>query len=258
MNKLLFMGRKSYGAEALDWCVQNDWDVVAVVTDNHQDTSPTANIARKHGLNLLDYDTCMKKIESNEIHFDLAVSYVYWRILKKPLIQKPKFGIINFHPAPLPDLRGTGGFNIAILENFNSFGVTAHYMDEGVDTGPIIEVDRFPIDARSETAQTLEKKSHEKMVALFIKTLMRVKDEGILPSKKLTGGRHLSRNEMEQLKKIKPGDDINTKIRAFWFPPYDGANIEINGNTYTLVNRDILEQIDGDSEAIFCHTQIGS
>ena len=258
MNKLLFMGRKSYGAQALEWCVENGWDVVAVVTDDHQETSPTANIARKFGLNLLDYDSFVEKIDSNLLEFDLAVSYVYWKILKKPLIQIPKLGILNFHPAPLPELRGTGGFNLAILENHETFGVTVHYMDEGIDTGPVVEVDRFPIDAKSETAQSLEKKSHEKMVELFKKTLNRVQKEGILPSEKMTGGRHLSRKEMEELKNIQPGDDVDAKIRAFWFPPYDGAYIEISGKKYTLVNRTILEQLDGDPEALFRHTQKGS
>lgn len=258
MNKLLFMGRKAYAAEALTWCVNNGWDVVAVVTDNHQETSPTANTARKFGLELLDYDSLIGKIESKNLEFDLAISYVYWRILKKPIIQTPKLGILNFHPAPLPELRGTGGFNLAILENHKSFGVTVHYMDEGIDTGPVIDVDRFYIDAKSETAQSLEEKSHKRMVELFKKTLTRVREEGILPSKTITGGKHLSRKEMEALKKIKPGDDIDAKIRAFWFPPYDGAYVEIDGKNYTLVNRSVLEQVNGDSEAIFRHTQIGS
>lgn len=258
MNRILFMGRKSYGAEVLKWCVKSGWEVVAVVTDNHKETSPTANAARDLGLDLLDYDSCLQKIDSNELVFDLAVSYVYWRILKKPIIQTPKLGIINFHPAPLPDLRGTGGFNLAILENHNEFGVTAHYMDEGIDTGPIIEVDRFAINAATETAQSLEKKSHKRMIELFKKTLNRVKEEGILSSKKMVGGRHLSRKEMEELKKINPGDDVDAKIRAFWFPPYDGAYIEIDGNNYTLINRHILEQVDGDNEALFRHTQKGS
>ena len=258
MNRLLFMGRKPYGAEALEWCINNDWDVVAVVTDNHQETSPTANMARKYGLSLLNYDSLLEQINSKVLDFDLAVSYVYWRILKKPLIQSPKLGILNFHPAPLPELRGTGGFNLAILENHDEFGVTVHYMDEGIDTGPIIEVDRFEINAKNETAQSLERKSHKRMVQLFKKTLKRVKKEGILSSEKMSGGRHLSRNEMESLKKIQPGDDIDAKIRAFWFPPYDGAYVEIEGKNYTLVNRAILENIEGDAEAIFKHTQKGS
>ncbi len=252
------MGRKIYGANALEWSIKNGWDVVGVVTDDHQKTSPTAEIARKYNLNLMDYDGLMNSIESNNINFDLAVSYVYWKILKKPLIQTPSLGILNFHPAPLPDLRGTGGFNVAILENHSSFGVTAHYLDEGIDTGPIIEVDRFAINAKIETAQSLEKKSHERMVELYKKILTRVKEEGLLSSQKLEGGKYVSRDDMEEMKRIKPGDDIDAKIRAFWFPPYDGAFIEIDGGRFTLVNRDILEDLDGDSEALFKHTQKGS
>ena len=74
----------------------------------------------------------------------------------------------------------------------------------------------------------------------------------------MKGGRYLSRKEMEEMKRINPGDDVDTKIRAFWFPPYDGAYVELDGKRYTLVNRKILEELDGDSEAIFRHTQKGS
>ena len=87
MYKLLFLGRKSYGAKVLEWCVENGWDVVAVVTDDHKETSPTANVARKFELELLDYDSCLQKIESKLLKFDIAVSYVYWKILKKPIIK---------------------------------------------------------------------------------------------------------------------------------------------------------------------------
>ena len=36
------------------------------------------------------------------------------------------------------------------------------------------------------------------------------------------------------MKRINPGDDIDAKIRAFWFPPYDGAFIEIDGQRLHL------------------------
>ena len=251
------MGRKAYAAEALEWTVLNGWDVVAVVTDEYQDSSPTASMARRLGLQLLDYDSLLELVSNHHLAFDIAVSYVFWKILKTPLIQAPKLGILNFHPAPLPDLRGTGGFNLAILEGHKEFGVSVHYMDEGIDTGPIIDVDRFPIDASVETAQSLERKSHLRMIQLYKKTLSRVNQFGKLPSSQITGGRHLSRAELEKLKVIVPGDDIDTKIRAFWFPPYDGAIVEINGKKYTLVNRNILQTLDGDKEAIFLHTQLG-
>ena len=48
---------------------------------------------------------------------------------------------------------------------------------------------------------------------------------------------------MEAMKQIRDGDNIEKKIRAFWFPPYDGAYVEINGQKYTLINRQLLEEI---------------
>ena len=47
-------------------------------------------------------------------------------------------------------------------------------------------------------------------------------------------------------------DDIARKARAFWFPPYDGAFIEIGGQKYTLVDRTILESLaDPSSSSLF-------
>lgn len=45
------------------------------------------------------------------------------------------------------------------------------------------------------------------------------------------------------MKEIKNNDDIDTKIRAFWFPPYDGAYVMMNGKKYTLVNDFILSSL---------------
>ena len=54
---------------------------------------------------------------------------------------------------------------------------------------------------------------------------------------------------MEEMKKVNlHDDDIDLKIRAFWFPPYNGAYLEVNGRKYTLINEFILEQLkDKDS-----------
>lgn len=41
-------------------------------------------------------------------------------------------------------------------------------------------------------------------------------------------------------------DEINKKIQAFWYPPYEGAYIELDGERYTLVNQTILNSINLD------------
>lgn len=254
-NRVLFLGRKKYGAKALEWLVRQGWDVIGVVTDNDQILSPTAKIARKLGVKLYEYPEVCRKAAERSITFDLGVSYVYWNRIKPALIEIPKLGFVNFHPAPLPELKGTGGYNIAILEGHDSYGVSAHYVDKDIDTGPIIEVKRFPINSSNHTALSLEQFSHSKMLKLFHKTLTRVKEQGTLHCEHQTGGRYVTRDEMEALKDLQTNDDIEKKIRAFWYPPYDGARIEINGKRYTLINREILESLDGDENALFLHRQ---
>ena len=48
------------------------------------------------------------------------------------------------------------------------------------------------------------------------------------------------------MKEIKLGDNIDRKIRAFWYPPDNRAYIVVNDEKYTLVNKTILESLDKD------------
>ena len=59
------------------------------------------------------------------------------RIIKNNIIDVPRIGIINAHPALLPDFRGVNVVEWSIL-NDSDLGVTVHFIDKGVDTGPII------------------------------------------------------------------------------------------------------------------------
>lgn len=66
-------------------------------------------------------------------------------------------------------------------------------------------------------------------------------------------GLYVSRPEFESMKRLDfERDDIPRKIRAFWFPPYDGAYVEIGGARYTLVDRSILDGLaDPNASSLF-------
>ncbi len=69
------------------------------------------------------------------------VDYVFLSkagIIKKNILEGP-WRIINVHPAVLPRYRGIGSCEWAIYEN-GPLGVSAHYIDQGIDTGPIIQI----------------------------------------------------------------------------------------------------------------------
>ena len=179
---------------------------------------------------------------------DVVISYLFWKRIQRPAIAAPRLGCINFHAAPLPDFRGVAGYSIAVLEGLPAWGVSAHFVDDGFDTGDIIRVDRFAIDPERETAWSLEKLSMRKMLALFGDLVRDLLQGKTLPRAPQDQGnaRYIRREEFESLRRIAPGDtaaQIDRKIRAFWFPPYGGACIERDGREYTVIDRALLERI---------------
>lgn len=245
MNRVLFMGRKKVAADCLDYlAAKPNVQLVGVMTDSHLASSCTADVARRLGVPLLRIEEATKAIETGALKFDLGISMLYWRKFGAKMIGAARRGIINFHPAPLPEYKGTAGYNLAIMEGLSSWATSAHYVDESIDTGPIIDVCNFAISEKDETAQSLEKTCQEKLREQFIRIVdQALKSESLLPTMPNGPGRYVSRDQMEEMKLVRPGDDLERKTRAFWFPPYDGAYIEVGGKRYTLVSRDMLRSM---------------
>jgi methionyl-tRNA formyltransferase len=139
---------------------------------------------------------------------------------------------VNFHAGPLPEFGGWAFYSVAILENAPEYGCTCHYMDDGFDTGPLLRVRRFPIDAARETAYSLERKAQAEMVRLFAEFCEMADSAGDLPREKQDGRkiRYMSHEEFEALKRIPPSADAETVeryARAFWYPPYECAVMRV-------------------------------
>lgn len=254
---IIFMGRKKFAADMLQWTVDHGIKVSFVCTDSQFANSPTMLKANALGIPIISMEEAEEYVEANPNDIDLVVSYLYWRKIRKSLIKIPKYGCINFHPAILPDWRGTAGYNIAILKKLPEWGATAHYVDETIDTGAIIKVFKFSFDYRIETAYSLEKKTQNIQMELYKSVMLDVLEKGRLDciSQKKEAGVYISKKEMIDMMKINLKDieseDLDLKIRAFWFPPYDGAGFEINGKFYTLVNHEILKSLqDKDTTAM--------
>lgn len=254
MINVLFMGRKPVAAKALAWLLEHDdVSVVGVITDSHLAVSPTSEVARDAGVPILSREEVEAGVTDGSLSVDLGLSMLYWQRIRAPLLEHCVRGVVNFHPAPLPEYKGTAGYNLAILEDLPRWAVSAHYVDEDIDTGEIIQVREFPVDRQRETARTLEAKAQPLLLAQFQEITERLlASEQRLATTPNTGGRYVSRARMEAMKEVKEGDDVERKIRAFWFPPYDGAYKVINGVKCTLVSRTILESLaDPSTSSLF-------
>jgi methionyl-tRNA formyltransferase len=246
--KIVFLGRKEYAAKMLSWtAIDMKQTIVGVVADgNYTDTFPLIETAKRLNVPIMSYQEIEKRIAENNAYADLIVSYLYPQKIREPLISCPKNGCINFHPALLPAWKGVGGYNIAILYKLKEWGASAHYVDEYIDTGKIIRVYRFNFDYRHETAKSLEQKTQNILWDLY-KSVMADIISGSLREEDLIqniGGTYISKKELRAMMPVNPQiDDIDLKCRAFWFPPYSGATIELQGKKYTLVDDLILSQL---------------
>jgi len=249
--RVVFMGRKPDSIKALDFLIEQGFEIACVVAIPKNEVviwkRRLWDYAESKNIPVTDNNGIYRMINQGRLKdIDLVISYLYPYKVKKSLLSLPKIGAINFHPSPLPELKGLGGYNVAILEDFSYYGVSAHFMSEEIDSGDIIKVRRFPIDAKKETTLSLEKKTRPYLLNLFYEVMLDIKRHKELKAMPQKGGRYINREEFERMKVIKPDDTkevIDRKIRAFFYPPYEGAIIKIDGKKYTLITKELMEEI---------------
>jgi methionyl-tRNA formyltransferase len=243
--RVVFLGKSKRSAVgALDWLVARGAEVLAVVAPEPDELTHEAQrldlAAHRHGLALRSEEELYADPPAGA---DLVISFLFWNLIREPLISLGSIGCLNFHPAPLPDYRGVGGYNVAILEGLPSWGVSCHFVDEHFDTGDLVEVERFAIDQEHETAFSLDLKSQEHLLGLFERVLQRALDGEELPRAPQAEGRYVTRAEFDELRVVRPGDDLRRKLRAFWYPPWPGAVLELDGRRLTLVDEQLLGEV---------------
>ena len=137
--------------------------VILIVISNNPQAFGIAR-AKKHGLpvavlrhedfkNREEYDAeVMKILKSNKV--DLVVLAGFMRLLTPAFLNSFPQKIINIHPALLPSFPGTHGQKNAFNYGVKFSGCTVHFVDEGVDTGPIIIQSVVPV-LQDDTEETL-------------------------------------------------------------------------------------------------------
>lgn len=107
-----------------------------------------------------DHEKAIYKILKKH-NTDLIVLAGYMRIMTPWIIKKYKNSMINIHPALLPAFPGVRSQKQALEYGVKISGCTAHFIDSGMDTGPIILQAHVPV-LQSDTETTLSKRIIEK------------------------------------------------------------------------------------------------
>jgi methionyl-tRNA formyltransferase len=154
--RIVFMGTPEFAVDTLKALVDNDYNVVAVVTQpdkpvgrhqNELQPSEVKKFALEHDLPVLQ-PVKMKDPDFVEqlraFQADLQV-VVAFRMLPEVVWAMPRFGTFNVHAALLPQYRGAAPINWAVINGETQTGVTTFFLDHDIDTGRIIMQKPFEI-----------------------------------------------------------------------------------------------------------------
>lgn len=155
MTRVIFMGTPDYAASILEALIAaDDIDVVSVYTQPDKPvgrkailTPPVVKvIAEKANIPVIQPNRLRDEAVVNELlatQCDMIIVAAYGQILPKEILEYVP--CVNLHASILPHYRGASPIQQSLLNNDLESGVSAMWMDEGLDTGAIIQIETIPI-----------------------------------------------------------------------------------------------------------------
>lgn len=146
---------------ALDRLLSNPEIKVAFICARYDNQDPVLKRkADQSGIPFLSHpnindQTFLEQVK--DYRSNLFVSMSFNQIFRKHTIEMPPLGTINCHAGKLPFYRGRNILNWALINDEKEFGVTVHYVDEGIDTGDIIQQECLPITDKDNYKTLLER-----------------------------------------------------------------------------------------------------
>jgi phosphoribosylglycinamide formyltransferase 1 len=121
------------------------------------------SFSAKNYSNKTEYESeILEKLRQYEIEFIILAGYM--RLIGPTLLQKYSQRIVNIHPSLLPSFPGKDAIGQAFDAGVKETGVTVHYVDDEMDTGPVIAQKTVPIlegDSRDILQKRIQEMEHD-------------------------------------------------------------------------------------------------
>lgn len=182
--KVIFMGTPDFSVGTLEALIEAGHEVVLVVTQpdkpkgrgHDMQFTPVKEVALKHNIPVFQpkrvrNPECIEELRKYDA--DVMIVVAFGQILPKEILEMTKYGCINVHASLLPKYRGAAPIQWAIIEGEEVSGVTTMQMDEGLDTGDMIQKTVIVLD-KNETGESLHDKLAEAGANLCVETLKAV------------------------------------------------------------------------------------
>jgi methionyl-tRNA formyltransferase len=244
--RIIFMGTPEFAVASLEKLIENNCNVVAVITapDKPQGRgqkilySPVKECALKNNIPVLQ-PTNLKspdfllELKSYEAQLQIVVAF---RMLPEVVWAMPEIGTFNLHASLLPQYRGAAPINWAIINGEKETGVTTFFLEHDIDTGSIILQEKEPIYDQ-DTVGTLYERLMIKGADLVVKTVKGISagKYSSTPQQKGATTKHAPKifKETCEINWAQSNEQVKNFIRGL--SPYPSAWTIINGKTYKIL-----------------------
>ena len=243
--RIIFMGTPEFAVHILDGLVQQNYNVVGVITAPDRPAGRGQKVklsavkiyAQNHQLNVLQPENLkhpdfIATLDTLNPNLQVVVAF---RMLPKVVWYMPKYGTFNLHASLLPQYRGAAPINWAIINGEKETGVSTFFIDEKIDTGALIFQKSIPI-SNEDTAGTLHDKLMNEGKILTLKTVEAISNNSIKtiqqPQSIELKTAHKLNKENCKIDWQKSGEDIRNLVRGL--NPYPAAWAELKNGTETF------------------------
>ena len=240
--RVIFAGTPEFAAQALAAIIAAGHEIPLVLTQPDRPAgrgmslqpSAVKKLAVAHGLAVFQ-PLSLKDAEAQarlaELQADVMVVAAYGLILPQAVLDLPRHGCLNIHASLLPRWRGAAPIQRALLAGDAQTGVCIMQMEAGLDTGPVLLREAFPIEDE-DTTVSLHDKLASCGAALIVKAL-----DGLplafetQPEAGVTYAHKIEKAEA-LIDWSRSAAELDRHVRAF--NPFPGAQTQLGGQTVKL------------------------
>ena len=249
--RIIFMGTPDFSVGTLEALVEAGHEVVLAVTQpdkpkgrgKEMQFTPVKECALRHGIPVFQPKKvrdpeCVEELKKYQA--DVCVVIAFGQILPKEILEMTPYGCINVHASLLPSYRGAAPIQWAVIRGEKISGVTTRQMDEGLDTGDMLEKTEIILDEK-ETGGSLHDKLAEAGAKLCVHTLDKLVQGDLTPQKQGESPTEYARMLDKKLGDInweQSAVEIERLIRGL--NPWPSAYTDWNGKTMKIWEADAV------------------
>ena len=249
--KIVFMGTPDFAVSTLESLIKGGHEVIAAVTQ------PDKPKGRGKAVQLtpvkekaMEYEIPVyQPVKARDPEFvellkgmnpDVIVVVAFGQLLPKAILDIPKYGCVNVHASLLPKYRGAAPIQWAVIDGEEVSGVTTMLMDEGLDTGDMLEKAEIVLDAK-ETGGSLFDKLSALGGELILSTLEKMENGTITRTpqgESTTSYAKMLKKTMGEIDWSMEAVKIERLIRGL--NPWPSAYTSLKGKTVKIWSADVV------------------